>query len=363
MKDYTTYSAIDFTNDDHFFMWVKYPQQSRQRERFWTTWTARHPEKAVEVEEAKRLILAVIEESQYIPSEHKQREIWLRLQQSIQDKKLVNRKINFFSGTYKIAATILLVLSVVATIWWVATNNTGEVSPHVAELDVIKEFNNGTIQKTIVLGDGSSIILMPKSSLEFPSVFDNNYREVKLSGEAFFEVAKDAKRPFLVHADKLITKVLGTSFNIRAYENEKNVLVQVKTGKVSVFTEADMRANEQKGNSQLEGVLLIPNQQVVFSREESRMVKSLVENPALLNSSINRNFVFSDTPLKEVFDNIEKAYGIEIVFDEEIMANCLLNASLDDMPLYDKLRLICKGINAQYEILDSHIIVSGKGCN
>lgn len=363
MKKYLTYSAIDFTHDDHFFKWVKSPGQSRQRDRFWIEWTARHPEKATEVEEAKRMILAVIEERQYTPSENKQHEIWTRLQQSIKEEAVPVRKVSFWSGTYKAAAAVLLLVSSLALLWWLSDKGSIVNSALViTENEIVKEFNNSNQPKTIVLGDGSSIILKPQSSLEFPKIFELNYREVRLTGEAFFEVAKDAKRPFIVHADKLITKVLGTSFTIRAFENEKNVSVQVKTGKVSVYTESDAQANKNKGNAQLEGVLLTPNHQVIFLREEARMVKSLVDNPSIVNFSTTKNFEFHDTPLRDVFTALEQAYGIEIIYDEEVMQDCALNASLEDMPLYDKLRLICKGVNAHYEIMDSHIVISGKGC-
>ncbi len=364
MKKYLKYSAIDFTHDDHFLKWVKSPGQSRQRDRFWTEWTARHPEKAPEVEEAKKMILAVIEEKQYIVSEHKQHEIWTRLKESIRQEELQEMPNRFWPGFFKIAASILIVTSASVALWWVnkgASNDTLSITNF--ESDVVKEFNNGDQPKTIVLGDGSSIILKSQSSLEFPKVFDPSYRNVTLTGEAFFEVAKDAKRPFIVHADKLITKVVGTSFTIRAFENEKQVSVQVKTGRVSVYTESDAKINKKNGNVQLEGVLLTPNQQAIFLREESRLIKSLVENPSLLSSSRNENFEFNDAPLREVFERLELAYGIDIVYDEEVMSQCSLNAYLEDMPLYDKLRLICKGVNARYEILDSRILITGKGCN
>ena len=92
------------------------------------------------------------------------------------------------------------------------------------------------------------------------------------------------------------------------------------------------------------------------------MTKSLVENPAVLMPPARRNFEFADAPISEVFEAIEEAYGVEIVFDEQALASCYLNASLDDVALYDKLKLICRGINASYEIMDSHIIIYGKGC-
>jgi len=101
---------------------------------------------------------------------------------------------------------------------------------------------------------------------------------------------------------------------------------------------------------------------VVFEKSAMKMTKSLVENPAVVTPPRRRNFEFVDTPIGEVFRSIEEAYGVQIVFDEEILASCYLNASLDDVPLYDKLKLICKGINASYEIIDSHIIIYGTGC-
>ena len=91
--------------------------------------------------------------------------------------------------------------------------------------------------------------------------------------------------------------------------------------------------------------------------------KSLVENPSVLIPLPRREFEFSDAPIKDVFYAIEQAYGVDIVFDEEALSSCYLNASLTDVPLYDKLKLICRGINTTYEIIDSHIIIYGKGCS
>ena len=107
----------------------------------------------------------------------------------------------------------------------------------------------------------------------------------------------------------------------------------------------------------------MPNQQVVYERIPMKMTKSLVENPTVLIPLAKQSFEFEDAPIKEVFTAIEEAYGVEIVFDEEALSSCYLNASLDDVPLYDKLKLICRGINTTYEIMDSHIIIYGKGCH
>ena len=86
----------------------------------------------------------------------------------------------------------------------------------------------------MTLQDGSTVILEPGGEFRYNEKFLNP-REVYLSGDAFFEVTKDASRPFLVYANEITTKVLGTSFRIKANQGEKEIVVAVKTGKVSVM--------------------------------------------------------------------------------------------------------------------------------
>lgn len=360
MKEYFKFSASDFAQDDEFLCWVKFPGRSPEIDKFWETWVSQHPEKVEEVDEARRMILAIVQEGQF-SNIKKQREVWEKLQDSIGDLPKAKHT-EFWNKSYSIAAAILLLIIAGSILWLSRTFTSQEKVMAFKNPSVTKEINEGNTPKTVLLKDGTSILLQPQSTVEYSSVFNFELREVKLTGEAFFDVARDPNKPFLVYTDKLVTKVLGTSFTIRAYQNEGNIQVQVKTGKVSVFTESDVIANQSKGNAHLEGVLLTPNQQVIFSRQEVSMIKSLVENPSLLSSSSTQSFEFKDTPLHDVFDALEKGYGIEIIYDEETMKDCALNASLNDMSLYDKLRLICKGVNAQYEILDSHIVITGQGC-
>jgi ferric-dicitrate binding protein FerR (iron transport regulator) len=193
-------------------------------------------------------------------------------------------------------------------------------------------------------------------------MFAADVRQVSLIGEAFFHVTRDPQRPFLVQSGEITTRVLGTSFTVRNVDGEDNVVVQVKTGKVSVFMATERSQPSSVSDQKVDGVVLMPNQQVLYDKAAMKMTKSLVENPSVLVPPHRQNFEFADAPIREVFEAIEQAYGVHIVFDEEALASCYLNASLDDVVLYDKLRLICKAINATYEIMDSHIIVYGKGC-
>src|SRR5688572_8121606 len=130
-----------------------------------------------------------------------------------------------------------------------------EISPSQQWKQVINDKN---ISQRILLPDGSNVTLEPQSSIKFLSDFNKPVaREIYLDGEGFFEVARNEQRPFLVHANKITTKVLGTSFIVKAFPQDKNVTVVVKTGKVSVY------ATEDKVNAKRE-IILTPNQQIVF---------------------------------------------------------------------------------------------------
>jgi transmembrane sensor len=232
-----------------------------------------------------------------------------------------------------------------------------------SEDKLVEIINDGDKPRLVNLQDGSSVILQKNSRISFAKVFSKEKREVYLSGEAFFEVAKNPAQPFFVYANELIAKVLGTSFSVRAYETDKEVKVVVKTGKVSVFSQKDNKTIELRNNRELAGIVITPNQQVVFQREEVRILREIVEKPDLLNLPIEQqNFVFKRTPIAEVFTMLEKAYGVDIVYDEEVLSKCTITASLADEPLFEKLKMICTAIEANYEEIDGQIVISAKGC-
>ena len=101
------------------------------------------------------------------------------------------------------------------------------------ETALVEKENSKGVKSTIELSDGSKIWLNADSRIQFPKVFSGDTREVYLNGEAFFEVTKIPSRPFIIHLANGTVRVLGTSFNIRAYDNEKLIETSVATGKVA----------------------------------------------------------------------------------------------------------------------------------
>lgn len=362
MKDYADFDAGDLAQDELFVQWVKDP--TPELERRWATWLAEHPEKAEEVEEARRMILAVLSEPEHFPTEYQKDMMWNRVQHEI----WLREKPSVWHNNLLRVAALLLISGCLSYFAFLYSRKGDTVSQAVQASTSVSEYservNNSHYPLKMILSDGSSIVLQPNSSLRYPQSFDPDHRQVYLEGEALFDIARDPRRPFLVYANELVTKVLGTSFSVRAYENEPNVIVEVRSGKVSVFPQPVGTETEDTDNPRREGLVLSPNQQAVYSREDARLTKSLFENPSLLiPEEEQRNFEFVDAKMQDVFEALEKAYGVEIVYDEEIMSGCYLNASLTDESLQTKLSLICKAVNATYEIMDTHIIVYGRGCS
>ncbi len=218
----------------------------------------------------------------------------------------------------------------------------------------------------ITLNDGSRVTLAPRSSVEYPATFESSRREVTLHGEAFFEVTRNPQQPFFVNAGEVTTKVLGTSFRIETGQNNSSVQVSVLTGKVSVF-QRDLPDEPLKDKIK-NGVILTPNQRVVYSQASHSFETSLVEQPMVVAPERDSPavkpeiFAFEDATMATVVGKLEKAYGIEIILENEELGNCLFTADITEQPLFTKLDLLCASLNATYEVRGTKILIMGSGC-
>lgn len=154
----------------------------------------------------------------------------------------------------------------------------------------------------VFLADGTRIWINSETKLTTPSVFGTSERVVKLSGEAFFEVAKDAKRPFRVEVNGQQIEVLGTSFNVRAYENSNEIETTLETGQIRLHIGSQT-------------TLLIPGEQSLFNKSEKRLIISKV-NPETFSSWKDGRYEFQNEDLLEVFKVVERWYDVEITADE-----------------------------------------------
>ena len=209
------------------------------------------------------------------------------------------------------------------------------------------------------LPDASRVTLQPGSSLRYTTALAGPRREVYLEGEAFFQVHKNPARPFLVFTSQVVTTVLGTSFDVKAYPGRAQALVAVREGKVSVQPRETAQLDATPTHPAKMGVLLLPNQQVVYSVASRRLKKELVDQPAVL---VQQAFEFEERPVAEVFAALEKAYGVPILYDQQKLAGCTVSITFYDEPLFEKLSLLCKSLGAYYTLADTQITIHSTGC-
>jgi ferric-dicitrate binding protein FerR (iron transport regulator) len=158
-----------------------------------------------------------------------------------------------------------------------------------------------------------------------------------------------------VHAHELLTKVLGTSFNIKARPTEQTIVVEVKTGKVAVYKEDKTEAEPV--------YQVMPNQQVVYDRTSKRIKQQLQEDPQVIISEKEiKEMKFDDANVALVFAAIEQAYGVDLEYDSEAFEKCTLTTRMTNEGLKEKLQIICKALGATLEVQGTKILLEGKGC-
>jgi ferric-dicitrate binding protein FerR (iron transport regulator) len=256
-----------------------------------------------------------------------------------------------------IAAASIIVCMLAAYLVNYKFNEKEEVAKQESNTLAI-EVSTGTAQrKTVWLPDGTQVWLSPSTLLEYPSVFEGGTREVRLSGEAFFEVAHDASHPFIITSDNIQTKVLGTSFNIQAYHNQKKIAVMVVTGKVKV---SNLGAVQNK----TENIEITANQTAVFDKNTDRFTKEDADTVAAPNMLKRKEgeFVYKNERLQKLIDDLHEYFGVSIQVTPTIK-ECKVTANFyvtDD--LQDVLEPIALTVNGNLRKINNDFFINGKGC-
>lgn len=226
------------------------------------------------------------------------------------------------------AAAIIAVI--VATVLFFTSPNPIRSSP--AELSKLEKKQNSKGTKSIIeLSDGSKVWLNADSKIQYPPLFAGNTREIYLDGEAFFEVAKNAYKPFIIHLANGTVKVIGTSFNVRAYNNEKVVETSVATGKVAFIP-------KYKSNKQQDTLFITPNNKVSYHYTDEQIAVAptiVTEDKAWTEGKL----IFKAIALLDITTELERSFGKKAVFlDDEakgfLLTGSFQNNSLEEIMFY-----------------------------
>ena len=367
MKNYSLYTLQDFVQDESFRDWV---QGVGTQEVFWITFLQNFPDKRDVFRQAEHIVRAADVSSDWISEKEIRNEVQLFIERAgahdqadlntdDQENKRI-RKINRIIR-WGISIAAMLVTGVGLS-WYLGQNKTenpGLTSSQTGPANLVQTTNDTGKPLKIVLSDGSEVILSPKSYLRYPSQFADSSRIVYLVGEASFSVKRQGQS-FMVYTGEVITKVLGTRFVVRAFDQDKKITVQVQTGKVSVYVAKPKLVQSEK---EVKGLIITANQAAIFEKSISQLSKTLVKNPEKLTKSPAENISkYEEVPLPVILHELEKTYGIAIQFDPQNFLDCRITATLSNENMYEKLDILCKTVSAGYEIVDGQIVVSGKGC-
>ena len=169
--------------------------------------------------------------------------------------------------------------------------------------------------RTILLPDGTSVTLNHYSSLSYPKQFKSDNREVELSGEAYFEVSKNKKHPFIVQTETIDVQVLGTHFNVDAYPDNPDVKTTLLTGSVAV---------SNKNNSV--HMVLKPNEVAIYNKVEQKLTCKVLENAGDEISWRHGEFIFDDLPLQEIARELSNSFGTTIHITDSTLRNYRVTA-------------------------------------
>ena len=238
----------------------------------------------------------------------------------------------------RVAASMAIVITVVLGIQ--EFQNRKELAQNeYIELNV----KRGQTQQ-LTLADGTKLFLNAGSSLRYPAKFSGKNRTVELNGEAYFEVAPDANKPFIIHTGNMDVKVLGTTFNIKSYNEDDRAIVSVNSGKVQVdLAESMMR--------------LVANEQIVLDKKSGELQKNIIStNDA--KGWMTGGLSFNNTTIQNVAKELMRVYNCKIIIKDSTAMNVLVSGAIESKSLDSVLKSIYYSTGIRYRKESDTIVLS-----
>ncbi len=268
-----------------------------------------------QVDEAKRLISEMDE----IDTE----QAFARIKQRLAPEK---NNIRIWSFLTRVAAVLFIPL-LLASSWLFYKQFNSDQSLQYAMQEITSPPG---IRSQVVLPDGSLVWLNAESTIRFQVPFPKDIRNVDLMGEAFFKVTKNPQKPFIVQSGNVGVKVLGTSFNYKAFQEDKNIEVVLEEGKIALSLNT---------NSGVKETILNPGDRAVIEKSSGQSTIS--------NQKINKyiawhtgKLVFENTPMSEVALMLERWYGVDVVIEDSGILNYRFTTTFENESLFQVIELL-----------------------
>jgi transmembrane sensor len=278
-------------------------------------------------------------------------ELWMQLSEKLQEPELAATKGYTLSPWYSVAAALALFI---ATFYFLIYKKQNDVvKPEVIAVKQQTVQTSRGQKLKIDLLDGTQVILNANSTLTFPEQFTAATREVYLEGEAYFHVARDVAKPFIVHTVSANTTVLGTSFNVRTSPDKITEITLVE-GKVNVGSSLH--------TARVKDVILEPYQQAIVTSGNEAISKKKVDVLAFVDWKDNI-LHFENITLAEAAEQLELWYNVDITFQNPALGNCIINATYKQETLPNILKSIEYMLKITCTQKGTGVMMQGKGCD
>ncbi len=338
------YSVEDFILDPEFRGWIL--ENNKEGRAYWENFLEEHPEKIADIMLARKFLIHLSKKKSGLATSAKE-EIWTTITQRIESESQSEREAKVISldawsaiqqhnqeaakrkktAWRQKTAAVLVLLGVLG--YFLAKTFTPvpqQTVSKIAETEVLQAPLG--VKSTITLEDGSVVFLNSGSKISYTKGFTDSLRLLTLEGEAYFEVAHDPTRPFIVKTGSVSTKALGTEFNIFSFPGEEISISLVK-GEVLVSREdADL---EQR---------LVPGEGISAS-PDSREWEKTEFDPEKVLSWMNKTLVFEETHFSVASRKLEAWFGVEVLFESNVPANLHVSGKFVD----ESLENILKGLS------------------
>lgn len=263
------------------------------------------------------------------------KEAWRKIDRTFGENKFKARSIIIWSARIAASIIILIGLSYIVNNTFIKQNNQDFAT-------VITEKTSSS--KKLVLPDGTFVWLNKSTTIKYPKEFAQNERHVYLSGEAFFEVSKNVEQPFIIESENTITKVVGTSFNLRAYEDEDEVKLIVNSGKVVFYS-------KMNGNNK---VILTKDLAGLFNKKKNTVLITDVFDVNYQSWKTGKLF-FYNTCLSDVCLTLENQYNRKIILLDPELKNMKIIASFNNQKFEEVIDIISQTLDIKYQVKNDSV--------
>lgn len=242
--------------------------------------------------------------------------------------------------SYRVAA--VLILGLVLSYSWFYVSRVAGMEKVVANDEAVE----------LLLEDGTHLIVNRNSTLRYSKKFMQGEREVFLTGEAWFDVARDSTRPFVIDAGAALVEVLGTSFNVNAYKENPVVEITVESGLVAMSAKADQK----------DLIVMKAGSGGTYHKEQKELTLVASSDPNNISWK-TRDLYFDGSSLGEVTDLLNRVYGANMVISNPGLASCEITVTFKDQSLEAILNVLEMTLDLKIDRSGDEIRLDGKGCN